>query len=49
MPKNDNTPAPAPHIKGPREQDVVGTHMGSQDAQLEQLHKIQAELGEEQK
>jgi hypothetical protein len=23
MPRNDNTPAPAPHIEGPRERDVV--------------------------
>jgi hypothetical protein len=45
MPKNDNTPTPATHIKGLREHDVVRTHMGSQD----QLHEIQAKLGEEQK
>jgi hypothetical protein len=48
MPKNDNTPAPAPRIEGPRERDVVRTTAGSEDAQLEQLREIQAKLDEEQ-
>jgi hypothetical protein len=48
MPKDDNTLAPAPHTGGPRERDAVQTPVGSQDADLEQLHELHAKLGEEE-
>jgi hypothetical protein len=48
MPKDGNTPAPAPHAGEPREWDAIQTPMGSQDAHLEQLHELHTKLGEEQ-
>jgi hypothetical protein len=48
MPKDGNTPAPAPHAREPRERDAIQTPVGSQDTHLEQLCELHTKLREEQ-
>jgi hypothetical protein len=47
MPENGDPPRPAPRVDILRELDVVPVPAGGQDAQLEQIRKMQARLDEE--
>jgi hypothetical protein len=44
MPENGDPPRPAPRVDILRELAVVPVPMGGQDAQLEQIHEMQARL-----
>jgi hypothetical protein len=46
IPKNGDPPRPAPHVDILRELAVVPVLVGGQDAQLEQIHEMQARLDE---
>jgi hypothetical protein len=46
IPKNGDPPRPAPHVDILRELAVVPVPAGGQDAQLEQIHEMQARLDE---
>jgi hypothetical protein len=47
MSEDDDAPVPASRVEIPRELAVVQVPAGGQDTQLEQLHEMQAKLGEE--
>jgi hypothetical protein len=47
MPEDDDPPRPAPRVDILRELAVVPVPAGGQDAQLEQIHEMQARLDEE--
>jgi hypothetical protein len=47
MPRNNDAPAPVPHVEIPRELAEAQTPAGGQGTQLEQLREMQARLDEE--